>query len=81
MLGIFRFLAIFFLIIVLLGYIFRFLLRFFVRRMQKRYEKGQQQQGRYKRKEGEVHVTKTPPTEKIVDKDVGEYVDYEEVDD
>jgi len=80
MLGIFRFFAIFFLIIVLLGYISRFLLRFFVKRMQKRYEKNQQQ-GRYKRKEGEVHVTKTPPKEKIVDKDVGEYVDYEEVDD
>ncbi|MFP4557318.1 MAG: DUF4834 family protein [Bacteroidales bacterium] len=81
MLGIFRFFAIFFLIIVLLGYLSRFLLRIFVRRMQKRYNNEQQQQQKYRRKEGDVHVTKTPPKEKIVDKDVGEYVDYEEVDD
>jgi len=29
--------------------------------------------------EGEVHMSRPPEKEKIVDKDVGEYVDYEEV--
>jgi hypothetical protein len=32
------------------------------------------------RPEGDVYVSKTPNKDKIVDKDVGDYIDYEEVD-
>jgi hypothetical protein len=33
-----------------------------------------------RRPEGDVYVSKTAQQDKIVDKDVGDYVDYEEVD-
>jgi hypothetical protein len=29
--------------------------------------------------EGEVHVSRSPKKDKVVDKSVGEYIDYEEV--
>jgi hypothetical protein len=37
-------------------------------------------QPRNPRPEGEVYVSKSPKTDKKVDQNVGDYVDYEEVD-
>lgn len=82
-----EFLLITFLFIVLFGYLLRFLvpflLKWYVKRMQKRYgftDSGRQQrQGR----EGEVRIdpsaTKAAGKKKKVAKNVGDYVDFEEV--
>jgi uncharacterized protein YpmB len=78
MLFILRFIAIFFLVIFLLSLVSRLVIRYFFKRMGSQFESnnGQTQQ----RPEGEVYVKKTPKKDKIVDKNVGDYVDYEEVD-
>lgn len=73
-----RFILIFFLIILLLGYVFRLFARVFLKRFQHRY--GGEQNHKQQRPEGDVYVSKTAQKEKVVDKDVGDYVDYEEVD-
>ncbi|HCX99478.1 MAG TPA: hypothetical protein DG754_04985 [Bacteroidales bacterium] len=73
-----RFVFIFFLIIFLLGYVFRLFAGVFLKRFQNKYGGGQNQ--KQQRAEGDVYVSKTAQKEKIVDKDVGDYVDYEEVD-
>jgi hypothetical protein len=73
-----RFLLIFFLVIFIISYIIRVLLRVFFKRMESNFN--QQQQGRNSRPEGDVSVSKPPKHDKLVDKDVGDYVDYEEVD-
>lgn len=71
-----RFLLIFFLVIFLISYIIRILARIFFRRMASDFN---QQQGRKSRPEGDVSVSPPPKHDKMVDKDVGDYVDYEEV--
>lgn len=73
-----RFILIFFLIIFLLGYVFKLFARIFLKRVQRKYGGGQSQ--KQQRPEGDVYVSKTVQKEKVVDKDVGDYVDYEEVD-
>ncbi len=75
--AILRFLLIFFLVIFIISYILRIFARIFFRRIQKDFN--QQQQGQNNRPEGDVSVSKPPKQEKMVDKDVGDYVDYEEV--
>jgi hypothetical protein len=80
MLALLRFIAIFFLSVVLLSYVIRFLLRIFLKRMQKRYNNQYNQSDTTNRKEGEVHVSQVKQKDKIVDNNVGDYIDYEEVD-
>lgn len=77
MLSFFRFLLIFFIVVYALGLLFRLILRYTFHRMGKKY--GGYGESRRGKTEGEVHVSRPPEKEKIVDKDVGEYVDYEEV--
>ena len=67
-----------FLVIFLIAFISRLFLRSFFRRMESRFG-GTAEQQRKQRPEGEVYVSKSTKKEKIVDQDVGDYVDYEEV--
>lgn len=77
MLYLLRFLSIIFLIVFGVVLVSRFLLRRFVRKM----GGGSHNQTQNRtRREGDVRVSTQHKKEKIVDKDVGEYVDYEEVD-
>jgi len=73
-----RFLAISFLVLFLLGLISRLLLQLFVKRMGKRYGWNQSSQSR---PEGDVTVNQTHQQNKMVNKDIGEYVDFEEIKD
>jgi len=77
MLALLRFILIFFLLVFLISYVVRFLLRYYFKRMEKRFN----QQSHYQntRPEGDVSLTRNPKTEKMVDKDVGDYIDYKEV--
>ena len=65
-------------------YVLPFVMRFFFRRMSDRvkrdYEKKMHEKRRRER-EGEVTIRYRPDKGKIVSKDKGEYVDYEELDD
>lgn len=76
MFAILKFFAIVFLILYVLSVVSRFLIRRFFKRMASRYN-GQQQGST--RPEGDVFVSKSPNFEKKVDKNIGDYVDYEEV--
>jgi hypothetical protein len=75
--GIIKFFLILFLIFFLLGYIARFMLRLFFKRVEKNFN-SQNAQG-HQRPEGDVYVNKGQQKGKIVDKNIGDYVDYEEV--
>ena len=77
MLLLFRFFAIIFLIILGISFVSRFIMRQFVRKMGGMSNNQTQNKTR---REGEVHVKTNQQKEKIVDKDIGEYIDYEEVD-
>lgn len=77
MLALLRFIFIFFLLVILISYVVRFLLRFYFKRMEKRFN--QHSHYHNTRPEGDVSITRTPKAEKMVDKDVGDYIDYEEV--
>ena len=71
------------LIIIIAYYLFRFITlyvtpwvaRYFIRRSMKGYEKQQK-----RKQEGEVTIDRTPGKKGALD-DIGEYVDYEEVED
>ncbi len=77
MFGFLRFVLIAILVIYAVGFIFRLLLRFYIKRMGKKY--GWNAQESEQRPEGEIKVKGNRPQSKKVDKDLGEYVDYEEV--
>ena len=72
-----KFILIVFIVLTVLGWIGRIFLRIYLarlaRRMQQQYEaeKGQ--------KVGETYIKDTSSKEKIVDKTVGDYVDFEEI--
>lgn len=72
-----KFILIVFIVLTVLGWIGRIFLRIYLarlaRRMQQQYEaeKGQ--------KVGETYIKDTTSKEKIVDKTVGDYVDFEEI--
>jgi hypothetical protein len=72
-----RFVLIAIIVIYLLGFIFRLFLRFYIKRMGKRY--GWNAQESEQRPEGDIKLKGTQPKSKKVDKDLGDYVDYEEV--
>jgi flagellar biosynthesis/type III secretory pathway M-ring protein FliF/YscJ len=76
--GVIKFFLILFLIFILLGYIARFILRLFFKRLEKKFNNQATEQ---QRPEGEVYVDKGRPKDKMVDKNIGDYVDYEEVKD
>ncbi|HOP03045.1 MAG TPA: hypothetical protein PL017_03380 [Tenuifilaceae bacterium] len=76
MLYLLRFFAVTFLILFLLGFIARILFRQAFKKMSQKYgQQGQQPP----RPEGEVSVNQSQHQKKKVSKDVGEYVDFEEV--
>ena len=78
--GFLKFIAIFFLVLFLLAQVSKLLLRYYLKKMQKRYKDQHNQYQRESTREGDVHMSHSPNKDKIVDKDVGDYVDYEEVD-
>jgi hypothetical protein len=88
MAGLIKFALVFFLIYFLFSllsrYVLPFLVRLLARRMSDRvrgdYEKKMYQQ-RKKEREGEVVIRYKPGKDKIITRDDGEYIDYEELDD
>jgi hypothetical protein len=58
------------------------LLKYFLRKMGKRFEQQFKQQKRpsAREKEGKVSIDKKPETRRTSNKDVGEYIDYDEID-
>ena len=59
------------------------LMRFVARKAEQRFGQQfnqQQKQQKPSEKEGEISIDKTPQQSKSSNKDVGEYVDYEEID-
>ena len=58
------------------------LLRYILRKVGKKFEQKftQQDPGRRKEKEGDVSIEKKPKNARKTKKDVGEYIDYEEID-
>ncbi len=58
------------------------LLKYILRRVGKQFEKkfGQFDQSAERKKEGEVSIEKKPKNPRKPNKDVGEYIDYEEID-
>lgn len=80
--ALFNFILTVFIIVLLFRFFFFYVLPWLLKRkiekMQSQFNQRTQQDNR---KEGEVHVDKSQKTVSSVDKDeVGEYVDYEEVD-
>jgi hypothetical protein len=55
------------------------LLKYFIKQLGKRY--GGFNNEAERKPEGSVHVSSKPQKDKVVDKSVGEYIDYEEVKD
>jgi hypothetical protein len=86
--GLIRFVIVFFLAYFLISlfsrYVLPFVLRFFFRRMSDRVRREFENKMREKNKkerEGEVTIRYRPGDNKIITKDDGEYVDFEELDD
>jgi hypothetical protein len=77
-----KFILIFILMLVVLGWLLNALLKYFVRNLFGNLENRHRQDRQAKSKtgrRGEVHIDKQPPRDKKIKKDVGEYVDYEEI--
>ena len=88
MVGLIRFAIIFFLVYFLISlfsrYVLPFVARFFFKRMSDRVKSDYERQMRERRKrerEGEVTIRYRTDGNKIITKNDGEYVDYEEIDD
>jgi hypothetical protein len=64
-----------------LRYIFPWVLRLFLKRMSEKTRKQYEQQdpGTGKKK-GDVSINYKPKTKKVIDKDTGDYIPFEEVD-
>jgi hypothetical protein len=78
MLGVLRFILIVFLVLTVLGYLSRFLLKLFLLRLAKKINK--QQEADKGQKVGDAYIKANQTKEKVVDRNVGDYVDFEEVD-
>lgn len=85
--GLIRFAIIFFLVYFLISlftrYVLPFVMRLFFRRMSDRVRKDYERQMREKKRkerEGEVTIRYRPGNNKIITRDDGEYIDYEEMD-
>lgn len=77
MLAFLRFILIAFLVLTVIGYIFRFILKLYITRLAKKMTNQDQHKGQ---KVGDAYIKNTSAKEKVVNKDVGDYVDYEEID-
>jgi hypothetical protein len=77
MLGVLRFILIVFLVLTVLGYLSRFLLKLFLLRLAKKIDK--QQEANKGQRVGDAYIKANQTKEKVVDKNVGDYVDFEEV--
>ncbi len=88
MMGLIRFVIVFFLVYFLISLFTRYVLPFAMRylfsrmsgRVRKDYEKKMKDR-RKKEREGEITIRYKPGDNKIITKDDGEYIDYEELDD
>ena len=76
MLAVLRFILIFFLVITVLGWIARLFLRLFLSRLARKMQNQTEDKGQ---KVGETYIKDTTTKEKVVDKNIGDYVDFEEV--
>ncbi len=76
MLAILRFILIAFLVLTVVGWIARLFLRIFLTRLASRMQNQTQDKGQ---KVGETYIKDTTSKEKVVDKNVGDYVDFEEI--
>jgi len=74
-----RFILILLLIFFVIRLVTRFVLKKYIKNMQNRYEDKKQQY--YQKKEGDVTIKSSSKGDKKIDEDLGDYVDYEEVDD
>lgn len=72
-----KFILIFILTVFLISYIIRILFAFLIRRFVKKY--GFNTEGGQGKPEGKVSFTRKPQKEKVIQNDVGEYIDYEDV--
>ncbi len=83
MTGLLKFIFIFLLIFYGLKLITRFVVPFFAKRYMKKMQKDlynqQHQRSNKKANEGDVIIESHPKNGKKFDKDVGEYIDYEEI--
>jgi hypothetical protein len=77
MLAFLRFVLIAFLVLTILGYIARFALRIYLTRLARKMTPPEEDKGQ---KVGDAYIKGTSPKDKVVDKNVGDYVDFEEVD-
>lgn len=74
-----RFILILFIIFFLIRIITRFIVKKYVKNMQNQYREPHQQT--QQKKEGDVTIKSSSKHNKKINHDVGDYVDYEEVDD
>ena len=75
----FKFILIVFLIFFILKFVAQYFLRSFLKNMHK--NSGNQQAQYNHKKEGDVTINTKPKTGKKIDKDEGDYVDFEEIED
>lgn len=72
-----RFLLILFLIYFMVRIFTRYVLKSYLKNVQRNMENQQNQYNR--KKEGDVTINTKPKTDKKIDKDEGDYVDFEEI--
>lgn len=72
-----KFVLILFVIFFLIRVFARYVLRSYVKNMQSNFNDRQNQQSQ--KKEGDVTINTKPQKEKKIDRDEGDYVDYEEI--
>jgi len=78
MLGFLKFILYAFLVLTILGYISRFLLKIFLIRLAKKMNN--HEESKKGQKVGDAYIKGNTTKEKVVDKNVGDYVDFEEID-
>ncbi|HCT29653.1 MAG TPA: hypothetical protein DIW31_02715 [Bacteroidales bacterium] len=76
MLSFFKFILIVFLVLTVLGWIGRIFLRIYLTRLARRMQQQSEDKGQ---KVGETYIKDITSKEKKVDKNVGDYIDFEEV--
>jgi len=66
-----------FLILIILGYVSKFLLKLYFTRLARKMGAFREEEDRHF---GETYIKNTASKDKIVNKDIGDYIDYEEID-
>jgi len=77
MVGLARFLLIIFVVFFIIRLFTRYVLRSYVKNMQQNFNNQQNQNNN--KKEGDVTINTKPKAGKKIDKDEGDYVDFEEI--